>query len=200
MIILKEQKLIFFRVPKTGSTAIQYNLKHSTSLDFDNCIIPPSKEISDIHMMPQEAYDEGILTDEMIETYKMYAVIRNPHDRMMSACSHVASPFVADPGTVQMRIDILGSKFLPKIFKKPQINWFTINDKIVVTPILYDNYKESLSEIYESAGISVQNELRNTSKTRATLDEVFDTEELQEFLASYNEQYEQDWELYNSLL
>lgn len=200
MIVLKDQKLIFFRVPKTGSTAIRYNLINSTSLDFDNCIIPPCEGNKKVHITPQEAYDEGLLTDDMIAEYSMYAVIRNPTDRTLSAISHMASPVKMSPARMHDMVDALGSRLVKGIFAKPQVNWLKVNDETVVTPILYDTYKESLAAIYTDADIVVGDATRNRSAKRADEDEVFDTDARLEVLATLKETYADDWEVYNSLL
>lgn len=196
MIILHSQKIVLFRVPKTGSTSMQHDIVHSDLYDSDIDIITPEIEgstIQKLHTTPQIAYDNGYITDDMIENYKMYAVIRNPNDRLMSAMAHVIRPARISTIRISRRLIARGVNTLPNIFKLPQKTWFYINDVQVVTPILYDNLDEEFTEIF---GIEkmISSPL-NQSFKRASTDDVFCNEDITTLVAEY---YSDDWVLYNT--
>lgn len=103
MYLSHRHKLMFLRVPKTASSSMcEYLI---TNIDDDDALymkvddsnIFPSfnKELKSIvrkyyrnsrymHLTLQEFFDEGFVTQEMLDTYRIVAVLREPVDRQMS--------------------------------------------------------------------------------------------------------------------
>ena len=101
MIRSDTHKFIFLRVPKNASSSLaQWLIKNYTKsqdvyTEVNDGGIPfqgdaaklkskYSKDSHFIHMKLQELYDEGIVTQEHLDSYETIAVIRNPFERQLS--------------------------------------------------------------------------------------------------------------------
>lgn len=84
MPICQKNKFIFIHIPKTAGTSIEKALK----LDNKNCLFNKEK-YKNYPVCPQHLYLSEIIKEfpESIE-YKIFTVVRNPFDRMVSAFSY----------------------------------------------------------------------------------------------------------------
>ena len=176
---------------------MQYAVTNSDLYDptIDN-LTPFIKDsgIQALHTTPQMAYDAGLITDTMIAEYKMYAVVRHPNVRAASAFQHTLRPASATASRVKRMLKARGFEALPSIFRRPQMDWFTINDKQVVTPILYDNYNVEFTALYNSMGADITVEKKNVGSDRAVkAGEIFKDREFAKLSKVY---YAADWKLY----
>lgn len=175
MIILHSRKIIIFRIPKTGSTSLQYSLKDSEIVNNEMDLVNPEIEnstIQSLHTTPQIAYDAGLITKEMISTYQMYATVRDPFDRLMSSIGHILRPARVSKQRTQRLLKAQGMEGLPKIFRDPQSKWLEINGCPVVVPIPYPTCNTAYIEIFAAVSDALKITPRNFGTRRIATSDV----------------------------
>jgi hypothetical protein len=162
MYISHEHKCAFFRVPKTGSTTMMFMLCLTEPNETD--VITPQRlygwDGQNIHadarinptlhhMTPQDALENGYLTDEQIADYDLYCTLRDPFDRYISALCH------ADKMMDYRKMDDYVSR-VPEwpraMLSRRQSEYFYVDGVQVATPLDFRKYKEETQRIVQRFG------------------------------------------------
>lgn len=166
MIYSHEHKSVFFRVPKTGTTSMTTALVGAGIEEW-----PKEYKLSYhnplyrwYHSTPQVAYDEGWLTDEMLETYKLYAFIRHPCARFYSAWMHCYRTLLEE-SVLNNRIDLgMWSKWdgggdLEPLMMEPQVGYYFVNGEQVIQPLLHEDFDNEIRRMFREVGLEQPEEI-----------------------------------------
>lgn len=163
MIISNEKKFIYLRVPKTGSTSasvfffkelpleksIIRSSDNSTLIREENSDLIPSEYFANTYNFPGGVHAtlgqvvRLNLLQHSIQEYDVYAVCRNPLDRLLSFCSMFKKTD---------NIDILSNFSTFKTYMStfecnPQSLWLTHNSERINKVFLYEDLHLMVSEI-----------------------------------------------------
>ena len=92
----KEKDLLFIHIPKTGGTIIENELKKKTPEELfspgnnylKSLINPPYSRITPQHQFYSTLYDYRRKLNINFENIKVFSVVRNPYDRIISDLLH----------------------------------------------------------------------------------------------------------------
>lgn len=176
MIVSHSKKFVFLRVTKTGSSTAMVMMRLGVYWDYDKDHLSsaPGWHLSGINLPPepdplsktwrhatlQALVDHGVLTDEQLRTYDIYAFVRNPYERFVSGYYHTT--MVGDLGksglNAQQFLDrrkLYPGKseyFTPQIVGRPQHLWFTYKGRRVVKPLCFDHYDDEIRFMLKRCG------------------------------------------------
>tara|TARA_B100001093_G_scaffold429909_1_gene425356 strand:+ start:96 stop:980 length:885 start_codon:yes stop_codon:yes gene_type:complete len=102
----------------------------------------------------------NILTEEQINSYKIYAFIRNPLERVISSFLFTKDlQSKKDPMLAHMPIDennfheyVLSNNVPYAIVNCKQSNYHKYDDKRIVTPLLFEDFKKSIDTVVTHMG------------------------------------------------
>lgn len=178
MIISHRLQFAFFRVPKTGSTTMEFLLRQSDVFDQNDVMtgvmvgdFPPfntpdydaivqtegnirinqSKQSLHMHLTPEEAISEGYITQAQLEQYSVFACVRNPVDRYVSAFRHSNRKF-PDPS---MFIVAVNANATFGILTRPTVEYVYSNGVRVCDVLDFDNFQTELRRMLATVGADI---------------------------------------------
>jgi hypothetical protein len=194
MIIIPSKKFIFLRVPKTASTSLshffsdhlhRFSDARATSI-FLKDIYKGNLNI-DVHSTL------GNINIPNVEEYKVFGVVREPVDRLLSFFYH------ASHGTLHSEkgLELLVAGKLPYDPLK-QAHWLTFNHKPISNIYSFTNLSQLINDAMEYLGISQYDSLSyNHRYSEFRNREIKISDELVEKLKI---KYSEDFNLYNMVI
>lgn len=217
MIISHRHQFAYFRVPKTASTGIEMMLRICGGIDSrDICTplpyfglpgfnIPPAinydptddRFVLTTHGTPEDAVGWGLMTVAQLQTYRMFAFVREPLDRYVSAMAHAFGPHLFEDQAIE---HVKAGKSL-KLLGRPTTKYFMNDGAPIPTEALdFDNIQTELHKMIQVIGgfaFPVIPKV-NTSRGRdpdVPMMDYYDTETEQTIRTRYTE----DIALYNTM-
>jgi len=169
MILSNEKKFIYLRVPKTGSTSASvFFFKHlpleqSIIRTSDNSVLLRTENSDQIpknyfdseytftggvHATLEEVMQLGLITHD-VSDYDIYAVCRNPIDRLLSFCSMFKK---TDNVNILDNFSVF-KQYMDTFECSPQSLWLTYNNIPVNRLFLYDDISLMVNEISAKYGV-----------------------------------------------
>ena len=178
MIISHKDKFAFFQVPKTGSSTAVMCLRMCGAFDDSVIAVGshiaelPPKNMPDFvyerisqskdkrlkqrhndwirgsHWTPTQAVSMGLLTIEQLREYDVYAFLREPKDRAISAYCWSNGH---DPSPAAMRRDVHAGNFWG-IAGVRQVEYFKVAGEQVVEPLDFGDYDNELRRMIAGLG------------------------------------------------
>lgn len=148
MIICRKRRFIFLRVPKTASTSLTFLIREKISdlIDFHTGL-DSSRAVDTklYHINLKEAIDANFVSEEEIQSFKIYAVIRDPVDRYISIANtipHISRKEISNEEKVIqfMQMNLQG------LVTQPQTHWLIYNNQLISHPIVYPQFSQFLQE------------------------------------------------------
>lgn len=209
MILCRKRNFIFLRVTKTASTSITHHLlDHIPKEEIDH--IARNDYIADIdhqhrtnsrisgHATLGDLIRSNVLTFDEAISMRVYAVMRDPIDRFLSAahCHHVSMNNISDfvsPISNEDAVDqYLESKSLESTGTSiPQFYWLEFNNQLISNIVVYPNFDRMLTDIGVPKNIKYEHRkiYRDDSRTRVS-----------DYCKSkIISKYKRDWEIWQSL-
>lgn len=84
MPVCHNNRFIFFHIPKCAGTSIQVHLGLQSKSNLSGIIAKDNKQITLHHLTPIDMKRFGFISDELLECYFKFTIIRDPFDRMVS--------------------------------------------------------------------------------------------------------------------
>jgi hypothetical protein len=197
VIISHSKKIVFLEIPKTASMSLRALILKSGF--FDESV----DKVFGQHTKISHAVDHGILTKAQASEYAVYAFIRNPFDRVLSAWNHDAKAnreeveLKADSRAALERHIITGDFIRSPILKHPQTDMY--EDEYNVMPLLYEQYDNELRRVFVLYDIplpSIPNvNVRRTSESIITRENILN-EDIRRFI---KHKYRNDFAVWNKL-
>lgn len=182
MFINYTKKYIFLSVCKTGSTSIQTTLidnKESDEVAHTSNALPEKtyesfnvpKDYTKGHPNLTEALNLGILTQEQIQEFQIFGVLRDPIDRFVSQAyfslknsidydvNKVVNEWFRTRESTYSKVDDDINE------KKHQTHWLLFNDKPISNIILYEDIDDIIFKI-TGKKVQLPNHRSDTRKTR----------------------------------
>ena len=175
MIICKSRGFIFLRIPKTASSSLSLHLERNISFtDEDMCFeshtSPPKNikypECTEQHANLKFAIDWNILSESDIQNMRVYGVMREPIERILSMFNNVVGVFlrrnnlqikkfttnqIAEIAITNMlkssdrfKFTLTNRKYFPLY---PQSHWLIHNQKPISDIIIYPKFNNFLKEV-----------------------------------------------------
>ena len=129
MIVSHKHRFIFFAQPRTGTHAIRVALQPQLGADdwqqqaLTRTLSLPIRELARIghgHISLEQV--QACLPDEIWREYFKFAMVRNPYERYVSACSFLnrGNPGYAGRETAFMKTALMRQRFRRRILVRPQ--------------------------------------------------------------------------------
>ena len=154
MIVSNSKKVIFLEVPKTGSMSLSSLIKSS---DFFN---ENQDTVYGQHTLISEAISEGVLNYD-IKDYKIYAFIRNPLDRVLSAWYHDFLRFrnetIKELTLQELRLEFdksIHHNFIGSLILKKDQSMF-YEDGYNIELLVFENYIEEISKVFKEYDLNM---------------------------------------------
>ena len=207
MIISRSRGFIFLKIPKTASTSLgQFIINSMPHSDVDS-FAGMKMSCYDLRgkfkeMNPHVTLDELIVKDLInnndIENLKIFAMMRNPIDRFLSAAHHMhaldtKSQFSTSSDNEVARKYIFGQRNIKNdSFFAPQTKWMYHNGRKVVKLFKYPQFSELFAELkIEETDLGYKHNSEFRKNKEVSLDQ-----DLENLLSDY---YREDMEIWNSL-
>lgn len=176
MIVSHSRKFVFLRVTKTGSTTAQILLRLGVHWDYerDHLSSAPGWDMAGVNLPPdpdplsitwrhadlESLVDKGVLTEEQVYEYDVYAFIRSPYERFVSGYFHTNVRGDWGPAGLTAEQFLQRKKQYPgkpeyfthQIVGRPQHLWFQYKGDYIVKPLCFDNYDEELRFLLDRCG------------------------------------------------
>jgi len=226
MIISHKDKFAFFRVPKTGSSTAAMCLRmcgvfddtliasgtHITELpplnmpDFVyeklaeartlNTRAKHQAQIIGQHWTPMQAINMGFMTMDQMREYNVYAFIREPKQRAISAFNFANG---CGGAAAQMRVHVRKHHFWG-IAGVSQCTYFKVDGEQVVEPLDFGDYDNELHRMVDVLGGNRFSEIPKVNRTVKAGDE-----KMNDYLDSHAHKvleahYAEDYRIYNSMM
>jgi hypothetical protein len=210
MILSRKRNFVFLRVTKTASTSITHHLlDHIPKEEIDH--IARNDYIADIdhqhrtnsrisgHATLGDLIRANVLTFDEAISMRIYAVMRDPIDRFLSAahCHHASMNNISDffsPISNEDAVDqYLESKSLESTgMSLPQFYWLLFDNKLINNIIVYPNFDTMFADLGVSKNIKYLHRSHHRSIASRT------------HISDYHKnkiisKYEKDWEIWQSL-
>lgn len=181
MIISHSKQFCFFRVPRTSSTASEILLRMCVQWDAGDILatvrnprlpeqnlpayINHPDYIYGAHLTPTQAVAEGMITEQQLNDYDCYSMLRDPFKRHLSAFyTAIAAP--VDPSDYKRVIKDFGNDEYG-ILNAPQENWFKHNNVQVVTPLDQADFQAEMTALITTLGGFVPSAFPEFNRSRA---------------------------------
>lgn len=176
MIISHRLKFAYFRVPKTGSTTMEFLLRLADRLDQDDIMSAamrggfPAVNAPDflldkrlgrvqpgdlpgltMHLTPAQAVIDGYITQAQLEEYTVFVCCREPMDRYFSAFKHM---YRRMPIRDQFVADIEAANDYG-ILTKPTVDYAYSNGVLVADLLDFDDYQLELKRMLAVVGADI---------------------------------------------
>lgn len=172
MIISKKHKMIFPRIPKTGSTSITRNIREagvlgttdiaakltiadaaSKNVNLNMGAVGIAEREGDIrfsHATLTTALDGGLLTQNDLDTMRVRTFIRHPLTRFLSGWRHLHRRKLA-PNHIAMFVE-RGFFIGNRIFNEPQVSWTHIDGVLSSELLFFEDYANELQGVMTDLG------------------------------------------------
>ncbi len=209
MVISFKHRFMFFRNPKAGSTTTEIILRMCDTLGPDDIAsallsvglygVNARTAITDrehlyleAHMTPAQALKEGYFTEQQLEDFDCYMILREPKARLMSSLKHSFKP--AFPNIFEQIVT-------GELDDKLNMVWDPQSIYIIpgITPLLFDDFKDNINFMCGKLGHPGFPVIPNFNRAGGELakGEVYWTPQAEEW---YVNRYAEDIALYNSLM
>ena len=165
--------ILFRRLPRNASTSIE-----SVSHQFGAFGILKSR-------VPLSEYRH------LEDWRKIFAVIRNPYDRVVSMYHWFESWSLSFDGFVESLVERKGFNDEQLWHTEPQYPYVTVDGKVAVTLLRFDNLKEEFEKFCETLGMSIELPHLNKSEDKCYYKGYYNTRTLN----LVKEIYEDDFRL-----
>lgn len=212
MVICRKRNFIFLRVTKTASTSILHHLlDHIPRDEFDHVAQNDyvanhderhrTKSSISGHATLGDIIRANLITHEEIAKMRIYAVMRNPVERYLSAVHHFhigITHKVDFANHVDIQSNISNEEAIQKYLDikfdtaTPQWNWLLFNGSLINRIVLYPNFKDFFKEV------GVPTELKYHHRKEHRKDDTR-SEISQELKNKIINLYKKDWEIWNYL-
>jgi len=202
MVISHSNKFIFVRTPKNASTSIAAWLvnnycdkndiyTHIGDARIGNNNVPQKvidkyrKQYQFIHLTPRQIIQEGIIDKETFLSYKLYGVLRNPLERVVSlyCFKHKNNDIKNFRSVVKEHGHIPGDINNAR----SQYEYFTVDGVLVANIWLYDNLSKHLTEF---AGTHVNIPKFKTQFRKTPWEEFYDDATRNAVIKYFRDDYE----------
>jgi len=175
MIVSHCHRFIFFAVPKTATHSVREALRqHKGENDWEQQMLfgrqfIPIPEIASIehgHISAEEI--SSALPSEQWQSYLKLAFVRNPYDRLVSACAFLnrGNPEFAKRPTEWMKVAMTRPQFRQRVLIRPQADQLRGADGELAMDFIgrYETLQYSLDQLFERLSLpSTILETRNSS-------------------------------------
>lgn len=192
MIISHSKNVIFLETPKTGS------MSFSSMIRFSEFYNPTSDILYGQHTLISQAIADKHITKEQANSYCIYAFVRNPWDRFVSAWNHDRRmPIVMSSATKDNLTELIfeGKIFHSWILNQPQTYMF--ENEYNIQPLLYEDYNNEVRRVFNTHGVAdpaIANiNIRRTSPDQLTT-QMLVNEESRRYI---EHRYAEDFALWN---
>ncbi len=180
MIVSNSRKLIYLRVPRTGSTSLSNFLVEQLAFDPDRDVHTPvpyrqipglnATAEMDVHATLDDILGYGIL-EQPLEDYAVYGVIRDPVDRFISAAWHICHLQRVQPSDNNDAVRWAARVAHPDSpVLRPQVDWLLHAGRPINRLFPYERLDHVAAGILDSAGALVTFHHRSESRRDRNVD------------------------------
>jgi hypothetical protein len=195
----KSINLLFIHIPKTGGSIIEYKIirqyKQSVFSGATNAAIPPYNGISLQHQFYSTLYKYRDELEINFENIKIFCVVRNPYDRIISDLLWRKS--IKTDFTAEQVYDVIKNNYLYKKnldnHNMPQYK-FVIDENLKVNPDIKIFKCEELNEINDELNKFLE---FNINIKQKNVNKDYSMYLNKNSISLINEFYEKDFELFN---
>lgn len=203
MIFIPSKNFLYLRVPRTASTSVSNYLLDNLSIFTDLKTTRPDflfeKKVTIVDNIPVHAnvhhlLDNRLINENEIKDYKIFAVIRDPVDWIIShAFADLPVEF-----TINKNLNEIVSSYLDNVHTIPQISILKYKENTLSDIYTYDNLNYMIQEVFKYLNIAVHPANSYNYRSDRRLDRVT---KLNSVLIDrvYN-QYEADYTLYQKII
>jgi hypothetical protein len=202
LIFIPSKKFIYFRVPRTASTSVSNYLLDNLSVHTDLKTTQPDflfeKKVTILDNIPVHAnirhlLDNRHINENEIKDYRMFAVIRDPVDWIIS---HAFADLPVEFTTNKYLNEIVAS-YLNDVYAVPQVSILKYKEDTLSDIYTYDNLNYMIQEVFKYLNVAVQpvNSYNHRSERRSDKVTKLDRALIDRI---YN-QYEADYTLYHKI-